>query len=157
MDDTHDEVLKKWIDAYVGEPVGEAIELFKRPINNRLFTRDELADLLNEFEVELDEVVERLKTEEFSMIFYDLTLKRADNDRWIGGILEGGSDLTVGEREKRHSIFLLKDDKYGGYKSVFRKAVEEHDYSIPINSEMCLTAFRDKITKTVKARNPYSG
>ena len=130
------------------------VELFNRPINNRLFTRDGLSNLLTEFEKELDYILERLKTGELSMIFYDLTLRRANNGRDIGGIIEGGSDLTVGERETKHSLFMLQEDEYRGYKSIFKRAIDEHDYSVPINSEMYLFGARDKITKTVPALNP---
>ena len=137
----------------MGEPVGEPVVLFSRPIKNRLFTRDELTKLLQEYEGELDDIVEMLKKGEFSMIFYNLTLERADNGRLIGGIIEGGSDLSVGERETRHSLRMLKN-KYGGYKSVFKDVIEEHDYSVPINSEMSLIGFRDEITRPVKMRNP---
>lgn len=139
-----------FVDVYIGEPVGDEIILFQRNISGKIFTKEELSSFLVSCIKELDDVVERLSNGEFSMVFYDLTLRRADNDGFIGGVLCGGSDLSVGEAETRFSL-----DGLQRYRENFNEAIEEHDYIIPINSRMLLVGFRDKITNKVKSRDPY--
>jgi len=144
-----------FIDVDLGEPVGEQVELFRRFIEGRKFTKQELTDFLGDCERELDLAVQRLKTDEFPIMDYDLTLYRADNGEIIGVMLVGGA-CFVGEAEKRFSLSMLQEKRNRGYRGVFKIAIESHDYSAPVSADMRLIGFRDKITKSVKARSPYS-
>src|SRR3989344_5688096 len=137
----------------MAEPVWEPVELFRRVVEGRKFTRQELADFLGECKKELDCAIERLLGgDEFCMIDYDLTLCRNGDNKVIGGILRGGA-FFVGEAEKKFSLSRLQCKTEYGYERVFERAVIDYDFCV-IDADMYLVAYRDSVSFNVKARKP---
>ena len=135
------------VEASVPMPVGDEISLFKKEVRNAKFNRSGLESFLERVEAELDNVIEMIKTKEFSFIAYDLGILN-ENDELLGLIVEGGF-CYVGDREFNWSINKFQER----YKESFSKIRGGYDGSF-LRADMYVLGFRDTVTKKVPALNP---
>ena len=134
------------IELLCPEPAGEPELLFRRILDKRNYERKELIEILSDTEIKLDNIIEKLRNMEYSLVDYNLGIYSETSNKYMGEIMMGGFIVMEGYEH------VIDRFEYK-YKDNFKKINEKYDGSV-IEAEMHVLAFRDTISKIVKARNP---